>query len=178
VHAAFNVAQALQSAYGAMTGGLPVPTSGGALGGLDDLYQELILDHYKKRRNRGTLDAPTIAVEHNNPLCGDQVHLEVLIDGERVADLAYTGDGCSISQASASMMSEVVKGHSTAEALSLVEHFRQVMHGTEEPDEHRLGDAVALGGVAKFPARVKCALLSWMALKDAIDRYEMGDRDH
>jgi nitrogen fixation NifU-like protein len=75
-------------------------------------------------------------------------------------------------------MSEAVKGHSTADALTLVEHFRLVMHGSEEPDEDRLGDAVALGGVAKFPARVKCALLSWMALKDAIETYERGDRDN
>lgn len=156
----------------------PAPTTAGTMGGLDDLYQEVILNHYKNRRNRGTLDAPTIAVDHNNPLCGDQVHLEVLIDGDQLADLAYTGDGCSISQASASMMSEVVKGHSTAEALTLVEHFRQVMHGTEEPDEDRLGDAVALGGVAKFPARINCALLSWMALKDAIDTYEGSARDN
>lgn len=148
------------------------------MGGLDDLYQELILDHYKQRRNRGTLDAPSVAVDHNNPLCGDQVHLEVLIDDRRVADLAYTGDGCSISQASASMMSEVVIGRSTDDALALVEHFRRVMHGDDEPDEDRLGDAVALGGVAKFPARVKCALLSWMALKDAIDTYEGDGRDN
>jgi nitrogen fixation protein NifU and related proteins len=147
------------------------------MGGLDDLYQEVILNHYKNRRNRGTLDVASVAVDHNNPLCGDQLHLEVLIDEDRLADLAYTGDGCSISQASASMMSEVVKGHSTADALTLVEHFRQVMHGAEEPDEDRLGDAVALGGVAKFPARVKCALLSWMALKDAIDTYDRGDHD-
>ena len=146
------------------------------MGGLDDLYQELILDHYKKRRNRGTLDAPSIAVDHNNPLCGDQLHLEVLIDGDQLADLRYTGDGCSISQASASMMSEVVIGGSTTEALALVEHFRRVMHGDDEADEDRLGDAVALGGVAKFPARVKCALLSWMALKDAIDTYEGSAR--
>lgn len=148
------------------------------MGGLDDLYQELILDHYKKRRNRGTLDAPSIAVDHNNPLCGDQVHLEILIDGDRLADLAYTGDGCSISQASASMMSEAVIGASTVEALALVEHFRGVMHGDDTPDEDRLGDAVALGGVAKFPARVKCALLSWMALKDAIDTYERSGHDN
>ena len=147
------------------------------MGGLDDLYQELILDHYKNRRNRGALDAPSIAVDHNNPLCGDQVHLEVLVDGPRLADLRYTGDGCSISQASASMMSEVVIGRSTEDALSLVEHFRRVMHGDEPADEDRLRDAVALEGVAKFPARVKCALLSWMALKDAIDTYEGSRRD-
>ncbi len=94
------------------------------------------------------------------------------MEGERVADVRHTGDGCSISQASASMMSEAVKGRSADEALLLVEHFRQVMHGATEPDEDRLGDAVALGGVAKYPARVKCALLSWLALKDAIDTYE------
>jgi len=146
------------------------------MGGLDDLYQELILDHYKNRRNRGTLDAPSRAVDHNNPLCGDEIHLEILVDGDRLADVRHTGHGCSISQASASMMSEVVKGRSTAEVLTLVEHFRHVMHGEETPDEDRLGDAVALGGVAKFPARVKCALLSWLALKDAIDTHEEGGR--
>jgi nitrogen fixation NifU-like protein len=147
------------------------------MGGLDDLYQELILDHYKNRRNRGALDAPSIAVDHNNPLCGDQVHLEVLVEDSRVADLRYTGDGCSISQASASMMSEVVMGRSTDEALGLVEHFRGVMLGNEAADEDRLGDAVALEGVAKFPARGTCALLSWMALKDAIDTYEGSRRN-
>jgi nitrogen fixation protein NifU and related proteins len=142
------------------------------MGGLDDLYQELILDHYRNRRHRGTLDAPTAAVDHNNPLCGDEIHLEILLDGDRLADVRHTGQGCSISQASASMMSEAVIGRPAGDALTLVEHFRSVMHGDEEPDEDRLGDAVALGGVAKFPARVKCALLSWLALKDAIDTYE------
>lgn len=101
-------------------------------------------------------------------MCGDEIHLEVLVRDGRVADLGHTGQGCSISQSSASMMSEVVPGLTTGEALDLVEHFRQVMHRAETPDEDRLGDAVALEGVAKFPARVKCALLSWMALKDAI----------
>lgn len=152
-------------------------TAGRQMGGIDDLYQELILDHYKNRRHRGALAAPSVAVDHNNPLCGDQVHLEVLVDGDMVADLGHVGDGCSISQASASMMSEVVIGRSTEEALGLVEHFRRVMHGDEAADEDRLGDAIALEGVAKFPARVKCALLSWMALKDAIDTYEGSRRD-
>jgi nitrogen fixation protein NifU and related proteins len=147
------------------------------MGGIDDLYQELILDHYKNRRHRGALAAPSVAVDHNNPLCGDQVHLELLLDGETVADLGHVGDGCSISQASASMMSEVVIGRSTEEALELVEHFRRVMLGDEAADEDRLGDAIALEGVARFPARVKCALLSWMALKDAIDTYEGSHRD-
>lgn len=138
------------------------------MGGIDDLYQELILDHYRRRRNEGTLDDPTVAVDQNNPLCGDQVHLELRIADGRVTELAHTGDGCSISQASISMMSEAVSGRSIEEALGLVEHFRQVMHGAEEPDEDRLGDAIALQGVAKYPVRIKCALLGWTAVKEAI----------
>ncbi len=138
------------------------------MGGLDDLYQQLILDHYRAPRHRGTVDDPTACVDHNNPMCGDEIHLEIRVEDGRVAALGHTGQGCSISQSSASMMGEVVTGLTTGEALDLVEHFRQVMHRTEAPDEERLGDAVALEGVAKFPARVKCALLSWMALKDAI----------
>ncbi len=140
--------------------------------GLDDLYQELILDHYRKRRNAGALDAPSVAVDHNNPLCGDEIHLELLIEDGRVADVRHSGQGCSISQASASMMSEAAAGLPVDDALDLVEHFRLMMHGQQTPDEDRLGDAIALEGVAKYPVRVKCALLSWMALKDAIETHE------
>ncbi len=140
--------------------------------GLDDLYQELILDHYRKRRNSGALDAPSVAVDHNNPLCGDEIHLELLIEDGRVADVRHSGQGCSISQASASMMSEAAAGLPVDDALDLVEHFRLMMHGQQTPDEDRLGDAIALEGVAKYPVRVKCALLSWMALKDAIETHE------
>jgi len=154
----------------------PRADEAGAMGGLDDLYQEVILDHYKNRRNRGMLDAPSQVVDHDNPLCGDKIHLEILVDDGRLADLRHSGDGCSISQASASMMSELVIGRPVDDALNLVEHFRRVMHGQDEADEERLGDAVALGGVAKFPARVKCALLSWLALKDAIDTHQGGAR--
>ena len=112
-----------------------------------------------------------MAVDQNNPLCGDEVHLELLIDDGRVAELAHTGQGCSISQASVSMMSEALTGRSLEEALDLIEHFRLMMHGAEEGDEDRLGDAIALEGVAKYPVRVKCALLGWMAAKDAIQTY-------
>jgi nitrogen fixation NifU-like protein len=140
--------------------------------GLDDLYQELILDHYRRRRNAGALDEPSVAVDHDNPLCGDEVHLELLIDDGRVAEVRHSGQGCSISQASASMMSEAAAGLPVDEALALVEHFRLMMHGQAEPDEDRLGDAIALEGVAKYPVRIKCALLSWMALRDAIETYE------
>jgi nitrogen fixation protein NifU and related proteins len=142
------------------------------VGGLDDLYQELILDHYRRKRGEGTLDGPTVAVDQHNPLCGDEVHLEMIIEDGRVTELAHTGQGCSISQASVSMMSQAVTGRSLEDALGVVEHFRQVMHGDEAADEDRLGDAVALEGVARYPVRVKCALLGWMAAKDAILTYQ------
>lgn len=142
------------------------------MGGLDDLYQDLILDHYRRKRGEGSLEDPTVSVDQNNPLCGDEVHLELAIVDGRVAELAHTGDGCSISQASISMMSEALTGRTLEDALDVVEHFRLVMHGSEPGDEDRLGDAIALEGVAKYPVRVKCALLGWMAAKDAIQTYQ------
>jgi nitrogen fixation NifU-like protein len=142
------------------------------VGGLDDLYQELILDHYRRKRGEGSLQQPSVAVDQTNPLCGDEVHLELGIDDGRVIALAHTGQGCSISQASVSMMSEALTGRSLQEALDLVEHFRLMMHGEEPGDEERLGDAIALEGVAKYPVRIKCALLGWMAAKDAIQTYQ------
>ena len=142
------------------------------MGGLDDLYQELILDHYRRKRGEGSLERPSVAVDQTNPLCGDEVHLELGIDDGRVIALAHTGQGCSISQASVSMMSEALTGRSLEEALDLVEHFRLMMHGDEPGDEERLGDAIALEGVAKYPVRIKCALLGWMAAKDAIQTYQ------
>lgn len=142
------------------------------MGGLDDLYQELILDHYRRRRGEGTLEAPTVAVDQHNPLCGDQIHLELLIEDEVVSAVRHTGEGCSISQASVSMMSEALEGRGVQEALDLVEHFRLMMHGDVAGDEDRLGDAIALEGVAKYPVRIKCALLGWMAAKDAILTHE------
>jgi nitrogen fixation protein NifU and related proteins len=141
------------------------------VGGLDDLYQELILDHYRRKRGEGSLPDPSVAVDQTNPLCGDEVHLELAIEDGRLVGLAHTGQGCSISQASASMMSEALAGRSLDEALDLIEHFRLMMHGSEQGDEERLGDAIALEGVAKYPVRVKCALLGWMAAKEAIQTY-------
>jgi nitrogen fixation NifU-like protein len=138
------------------------------MGGLEDLYQQLILDHYRRPRHRGELDDATVEVDHQNPLCGDQLHLAVRLEDGRIAGIAHTGEGCSISQASASMMSEAVLGHTEEEALGMVEHFRLLMHREVEADEEILGDAIALEGVAKYPVRVKCALLGWMALKDAL----------
>ena len=148
------------------------PSSKDIVGGIDDLYQEVILDHYRRKRGEGSLENPSVAVDQNNPLCGDEIHLELNIEGGVVTEIAHSGDGCSISQASMSMMSEALVGKPLDEALGTVEHFRMVMHGSEEGDEDRLGDAIALEGVAKYPVRVKCALLGWMAAKDAIQTYQ------
>lgn len=146
------------------------------MGGLDDLYQELILDHYRRKRGEGTLEHPSVAVDQHNPLCGDEVHLELAIEDGRVTEVAHTGQGCSISQASVSMMTQALSGKSLEEALGAVEHFRLVMHGDVAADEDMLGDAIALEGVAKYPVRVKCALLGWMAAKDAIQTYQDEER--
>ncbi|HVE90903.1 MAG TPA: SUF system NifU family Fe-S cluster assembly protein [Actinomycetota bacterium] len=132
----------------------------------DDLYREIILDPYRSPRNTRRGVEGAIAVKHDNPLCGDELHLAVDVQSGGLADVAFDGRGCSISQASASMMTEAVRGMSVADALGLTETVRQMMHGEPPPED--LGDLMALEGVAKFPVRVKCALLAWMALKDAL----------
>jgi nitrogen fixation NifU-like protein len=134
---------------------------------LDALYQEIILDHYKNPHHRG-LRAPYDAeVHHVNPTCGDEVTLRVHLVGETVVDVSYDALGCSISQAAASVMSDLVIGRSLEDATALHEDFLALMQGRGEPEEERLEDGIAFAGVAKFPARIKCALLSWMAWKDA-----------
>jgi nitrogen fixation NifU-like protein len=140
-------------------------------GAFDDLYQELILDHYRKPRNRGALPQPDRSVELNNPLCGDVIAIDVKLDGEKLADVHFHGQGCSISQASASMMTQLVKGKSSAEAAALVKTFKELMRGegTFEAAADRFGDLVALQGVMKFPARIKCATLAWNALLLALE---------
>ena len=136
------------------------------------LYQELILDHYRRPRNKGALEAPDEQVQIRNPLCGDEVELAMKFDGDTVADVRFSGKGCSISQASASVLTDLVIGKTVDEAMSVHETFLTLMQGkgTVEPDEDVLEDGIAFAGVAKFPARVKCALLSWMAWKDATAR--------
>lgn len=141
------------------------------MGGLDDLYQQLILDHYRNRRGRGRIAGASASVHENNPVCGDECYLDILVEDGHIADIRADGDGCSISQAAASMLTEVVRGKDLEEALDVVEHFRLMMHGEAQPDEEMLGDAIALEGVAKYPVRVKCALLSWLALRDCIAAY-------
>lgn len=139
---------------------------------LDDLYREILLDHYRSPRNRGRLDAPTASAEGANPLCGDQLTLDVALDADGVvADVAFEGSGCSISQASSSMMTGYVKGRPAAEALAGVEAFQRMMVDGEVLDE-AFGDIEALAGVRKFPVRVKCASLAWKTLEQALTDHD------
>ncbi len=140
----------------------------GGTSGLAELYQELILDHYRRPRNQGTLEAYTRRVALANPTCGDELELDLLLDGDTIADVRFSGRGCSISQASASMMTQLVKGRKLAEARALAARFSEMMHGSAEAARDKaLGEARALAGVARFPVRVKCALLGWNALEES-----------
>ena len=144
---------------------MPQPRSAAEIGAL---YQELILDHYRRPRNKGTLEKADASVDVKNPLCGDEIGLQVAFDGDCVCDLKFSGRGCSISQASASMMTQLVKGKSTEEIDAIRKQFRDLMLGTPSGDESQLGSLRALSGVSRFPARVKCALLAWNALESAL----------
>ena len=134
-----------------------------------DLYQELILEHYKRPVRAGLRDPFEAEVHHVNPTCGDEVTLRVHLDGSTVSDVSYDAEGCSISQAAASVMTDLVIGQPIDKAFAAHEAFLELMQGRGqvEPDEEVLEDGIAFAGVAKFPARIKCALLSWMAFKDA-----------
>ena len=139
---------------------------------VDDLYQGIILDHYRAKHHSGLRDPYEAEVHHVNPSCGDEVTLRVHLDGSTVSDVSYEGLGCSISQASTSVMSDLVIGKPVDDGLDLHQEFLTLMQskGTLEPDEDRLEDGIAFAGVSKFPARVKCALLGWSAFKDAVLR--------
>lgn len=142
---------------------------------LETMYQEIILDHYRNPHGKGLREPFTAQVHHVNPTCGDEITLRVaLADGVDpvLADISYDGAGCSISQASVSVLAELATGEHLSELRTQHEAFLELMHGrgTVEPDEDVLGDAVAFAGVAQYPARVKCALLGWMALQDAVAR--------
>lgn len=134
---------------------------------LDEIYKEVILDHYRSPRNRGHLERSTASADGLNPLCGDEIHLELLVEDDRILGVAFTGRGCSISQSSASMMTEAIEGLAPAEALRKIGAFKALMTGGEHED---LGDLDALSGVAKLPVRVKCATLAWNTLKQALDQ--------
>ena len=148
----------------------------GGTGGLEDmneLYEAIILDHYRSPRNTATVEEPDIDLEVNNPFCGDEFHIQLKVEDDAVSQVGITGRGCAISQASASLLAELVKGKSASEVESAVSAVRRMLKGEEITDAEAdiLGDIEALGGVRKFPVRIKCALLSWVGLGDAL-------RDH
>jgi len=140
---------------------------------MDSMYQQIILDHYKRPQHHGLPEKFDAEVHHVNPTCGDEVTLRVRLTGDSIADLGWDGEGCSISQASTSVMSELVVGKPVGEAMALQRKFLELMQSQghavlTDDDEEALQDAVAFEGVSKYPARVKCALLGWMAMKSAV----------
>ena len=135
---------------------------------LDELYKEVILDHYKSPRNKRELANPSYSCTRNNPLCGDEIEVDLRVDGGVVTEATFQGAGCSISQSSASMMTEAITGASVEDSLDLAASFRGMMAGEVEPDEERFGDLVALKGVVKYPIRIKCAVLAWDVLQEAL----------
>ncbi len=139
---------------------------------LDTLYQDIILDHAKRRLNAGLREPFEAEVHHVNPTCGDEVTLRLHLDGDVVRDISYDNQGCSISSASASVMTELLIGKTVAETQPIYDAFLEMMRGKGqvEPDEDVLEDAIAFAGAAKLTARIKCALLSWMAYQDALTR--------
>ncbi|NIK76904.1 nitrogen fixation NifU-like protein [Paenibacillus castaneae] len=138
---------------------------------LDDLYRRVIMDHYKNPRNRGTMNEESVTINLNNPTCGDRISLQLQMEEGKVADAKFSGEGCSISMSSASMMTEAIKGKTFDEALSMAEKFSALMKGEPvEFDEYEELDA--LSGVNKFPARIKCATLAWNALRKGIEQQQ------
>lgn len=150
--------------------------------GLEDLYREIILDHYRTPRNRGELPPPARFAEGHNPLCGDEITVYLDVDGDVVNDVKVNGQGCSISQSSASMMSAAIKGKTVVEVRALVRRFKGMMSIETDGDEGdgtadgevALGDLEALQGVVKFPVRIKCATLAWNTLVEALDTAPSG----
>jgi nitrogen fixation NifU-like protein len=139
---------------------------------LESMYQDIILDHYRNPHHKGLREPYDAEVHHINPTCGDEVTLRVTLKGDTIADVSYDSLGCSISQASASVLTDLLIGKPVSEAMEIQEAFLALMQsqGQGQPDEDVLEDAVAFEGVSKYPARIKCALLSWMAWKDATAR--------
>src|SRR5690606_6963569 len=135
---------------------------------LDQLYRRVIMDHYKTPRNKGTLENENVKIDMNNPTCGDRIQLTLQVEDGIVKDAKFDGEGCSISMASASMMTQAVKGKDVDTALKLSEIFSDMMLGKEYDDSVDLGDIEALQGVSKFPARIKCATLAWKAMEKGV----------
>ena len=139
---------------------------------LDQLYRQVIMDHYKNPRNKGSLEDGSFTIDMNNPTCGDRIHLTLKVEDGVVQDAKFDGEGCSISMASASMMTQTVKGKEIEKALKLSKIFSDMIQGNEYDDDVDLGDIEALQGVAKFPARIKCATLAWKAMEKGVQEEE------
>lgn len=134
---------------------------------LDSLYREVILDHFQNPRHHGTLPQPTVSVDGKNPLCGDEITLQLVVDNGVIKEVAWSGKGCAISQASVSVLTENVVGKTISEAKSMIENVKGVMKGNVEAESLNMGDLEALAGVRQFPVRIKCALLGWTTLDEA-----------
>lgn len=143
---------------------------------LNDLYREVILDHYQQPRGRGVLEAASVVAEGKNPLCGDELTMYLAIDGDAIRRVAWQGHGCSICMASASMLAEQLEGITLANAHTLLRAFVGLMHGTPVPADVEIGDLEVLEGVKKFPVRVKCALLPWTTFQEGMKEYEHGNQ--
>lgn len=144
-----------------------------ALSRLDSLYMAVVADHSKSPHHHGFLEGVE-QIQLNNPTCGDVISLSVQFEDDKIADIAFAGDGCTISTASSSMMTDAVIGKTKAEALELAEIFSQMVQGQKDDQQKRLGEASLLAGVSKFPQRIKCSTLAWNALKKAIERDEQN----
>lgn len=139
---------------------------------LSSLYQQLILEHYRNPRNKAEMDEKTVEIHMANPVCGDEIRLQLRIEGDKIAEAKFLGQGCSISQAAISMMTAKIQGASLSEAAGLAERFTALMHGdTEVAKDKSLGDLRALQGVSKFPVRIKCALIGFDALQEALKKH-------
>jgi nitrogen fixation NifU-like protein len=142
---------------------------------LNSLYQQLILEHYRNPRNKSELPDKTVEIHMRNPTCGDEIRLQLRVEDGRIADARFVGQGCSISQAAVSMMTQLIKGRSLDEADGVAERFKAMMHGDPDPAKDKaMGDLRALAGVSRFPVRVKCALLGFDALQEALKKTAEG----
>ncbi len=135
----------------------------------EELYREILLEHFKNPRNKGLLDPADISAHGTNPLCGDEINLTLRVKDGRIVEVGFEGHGCSISQASASIMTEIIKGKTPQEALALVQLFKEFMRGERTLEGEEYGDLEALQGVRKYPVRIKCALLAWTTLEEGIN---------
>ncbi len=143
---------------------------------LDELYREVILEHYQRPTRKGELPSPTVSVNGANPLCGDELAYQMKLDNGRISQIRFAGKGCAISQAAASMLADELEGKTPEQARALIRHLKAMMQGQEPASPDELGELSALEGVRKFPVRVKCAALSWNVVEQGLDSHEKAGR--